>query len=361
MNESPGIFAYEKIIYKYEAENLELINNLDKLLYLSNEISSPLMDSLKPTILISVKWKFDYLAKTLQSPFDLSNDIKYWINLLEMFSKLKDQSWFQNGGKVNKIDVWERTKDAFNFMWPKNTSGDNYEISKEMVTLRLEQIIPMLEGGAEFIQNSIIVDSGCGPGRYSDVLSENNPKNIIGIDGGKDIIIENKKRFSTSQNIEMKHGYCDNLPIKDNYADFVVSAGVLHHLSNPMEELIAEHARIIKKGGYFFIFIAGKGGLELKVWEFMRDFLNTIPINILHEYFDGAINPLRLQGLLDHGYGEYQQTSREDLEKWLGDHFSEIKRVPGIEGLDITEEIYSNDIYFHYRFGTGNLRYLCRK
>ena len=201
MNEKSSVFAYKKINYNYDAENLELINNLDKLLYLSNEISSPLMDSLKPTILISVKWKFDYLAKTLQSPFDLSNDIKYWINLLEMFSKLKDQSWFQNGGKVNKIDVWERTKDAFNFMWPRNTSGSNYNISKEMVSLRLKQIIDLLEGGKKFIENSIIIDSGCGPGRYTDVLSEYNPQKIIGIDMGKDIIIKNRKRFSKNNNI----------------------------------------------------------------------------------------------------------------------------------------------------------------
>ena len=159
----------------------------------------------------------------------------------------------------------------------------------------------------------------------------------------------------------MVQGSCDSLPLKDNSADLVISAGVLHHLPNPMEELIMEHARVIKKNGYFFVFIAGKGGLELKVWEFMRKFLNTIPIDALYKYFDGIINPLRLQGLLDHGYGEYQETDREKLEKWLENHFREIRRVPGISGLDVTEEIYSNDIYFKYRFGTGNLRYLCRK
>jgi ubiquinone/menaquinone biosynthesis C-methylase UbiE len=230
-----------------------------------------------------------------------------------------------------------------------------------MVSLRLKQIIDLIEGREKFIENSIIIDSGCGPGRYTDVLSEYNPHKIIGIDSGKDIITENRKRFSKNHNIEMIHGFCDNLPLEDNSTDLVISAGVLHHLPDPMEKLIVEHARVIKENGYLFIFIAGKGGLELKIWEFMREFLKGIPINKLHKYFDGTVNPLRLQGLLDHGYGEYQQTDRTELEKWLKNHFREIKRVPGIEGLDVTEEIYANDIYFPYRFGTGNLRYLCRK
>ena len=49
------------------------------------------------------------------------------------------------------------------------------------------------------------------------------------------------------------------------------------------------------------------------------------------------------------------------LSNKLSSPLLDIKRVPGIEGLDVTEEIYANDIYFPYRFGTGNLRYLCRK
>ena len=361
MKKSNPIFAYEKININYDDKYREIENLFDDLLELSNNISSPLMDSLKPTIAISIKWKFDYLAKTSQSPFNLIKDIQYWINTLEMFSQLKDKSWFEGNDKAKKIDVWERTRDAFNFMWPKNTSGSNYDISKEMVSLRLKQIIDLIEGGKNFIKNSIIIDSGCGPGRYTDVLSEYNPKKIIGIDAGEDIINKNRKKFSKNKKIEMIQSSCESLPLENNFADIVISAGVLHHLPNPMENLIAEHARVIKKNGYLFIFIAGKGGLELKVWEFLRKLLKSISVETLFKCFDGIINPLRLQGLLDHGYGEYQQTDRKELEELLEDHFGEIIRVPGIEGLDVTEEIYSNDKYFKYRFGTGNLRYLCKK
>ena len=175
MKKSNPIFAYEKININYDDKYREIENLFDDLLELSNKISSPLMDSLKPTIAISIKWKFDYLAKTSQSPFDLIKDIQYWINTLEMFSQLKDKSWFEGNDKAKKIDVWERTRDAFNFMWPKNTSGSNYDISKEMVSLRLKQIIDLIKGGKNFIVweytvSCILKDAKL---MLQDVLSEN--------------------------------------------------------------------------------------------------------------------------------------------------------------------------------------------
>jgi ubiquinone/menaquinone biosynthesis C-methylase UbiE len=370
IDNDPAIYAYKFFDNlrdkKTNENNLEvdrvtLNEKIETLVSLSGSISSSLLKELKPTIALSIKWKFDYLTKTGESPFLIINDFDYWINILTMMGDLSTHQWFKKTGDIKESDVWKRTKEAFNFMWPKNTAETNYEVSKKMVEVRLEQIISMMEGNDNFIENSTIIDSGCGPGRYADVLSSYKPEKIIGIDSGQDIINTNKKRFLKEQNIEMILGSCESLPVEDNIADFVVSAGVLHHLPNPIEKLVAEHARVIKKNGYLFIFIAGTGGLELKIWEFLRLFLNDVPVSELYNRFHDKISPLRLQGLLDHGYGEYQQTTREDLESYLNSHFSHIIRVPGIEGLDVTEEIYKDDKYFFDRFGTGNLRYLCRK
>jgi len=66
-------------------------------------------------------------------------------------------------------------------------------------------------------------------------------------------------------------------------------------------------------------------------------------------------------GIVDHMYGEYQQTGREEFEEWCRPHFKELRRVPGIAGLDVTREIYADDPYYTARFGTGHMRYLCFK
>ena len=73
------------------------------------------------------------------------------------------------------------------------------------------------------------------------------------------------------------------------------------------------------------------------------------------------ISPLRIQGILDHSYGEYIETSRIKFEKILIKYFRKIEKIDGIYGADVTVKTFKKDRYFKKRFGTGNLRYLCVK
>ena len=80
--------------------------------------------------------------------------------------------------------------------------------------------------------------------------------------------------------------------------------------------MIKDHSRIIKKGGYFFVFIVGSGGLELDLWRFCRKVMNSVDIKNVFDELNTAISPLRLQGILDHSYGEYKTISRKSFEKF---------------------------------------------
>ena len=147
----------------------------------------------------------------------------------------------------------------------------------------------------------------------------------------------------------------------DTSFDLVVSSGVLHHSKNPIPLSIKEHARVIKKNGYFFVFIVGTGGMQLRLWKFCRALLEDVGIEKTYNYLKNKISPLRIQGFLDHSFGEYQETKRKVFEKILKKHFSSIKRVKGILGADCTPELYKKDKFFKNRFGDGDLRYLCKK
>ena len=361
MTKCPELFPYKPIngILPVVYENIS--DALDALLEISKSMESPYLREIKPCVVLALKWRFDYLSKTGESPFALKQDVNYWINFLRTSARLSEQNWFHKEAPYAGTDPWERTRKAFNYMWPRNTNNGQHFISSKIATLRVEQIVSMLPGGSDWLSGKTILDAGCGPGRYVSALLGRGPKKVIGIDSGKDIMAENSKRFADHSNVGLVIGSADQLSFSDNSFDFVVSAGVLHHLSAPIEESIREHSRVLSPGGHFFIFIVGSGGLELKLWEFMRNFLYDIPVEEMFNRFNGKIHPLRLQGLLDHSYGEYQHTAREDCERWLSKYFSSVRRVPGIPGLDVTPEIYQNDPYFEDRFGTGNLRYLCEK
>jgi len=358
-NEQPEVFAYKSTEKDFSLQTKRLADSLDKLTAISRELAGPFIQELKPSIAITLKWKFDYLTKTQESPFLLQQDIDYWIGFLEALKDLLKHNWFYAQPANNQKDPWVRTKEAFNYMWPRNTKKGNFEISLKMAKSRVNQIVSMIP--ENWMNGKSILDVGCGPGRYISAFLDYKPAKAVGLDMGLEIIRENKRRFTSQPYVQFLTGHLGALPFEDSSFDFVVSAGVIHHASDPIEKTIREHARVLAKNGYFFIYIAGQGGLELKMWEFVRNFLNDVPIEDMFRRFNGKIHPLRLQGMLDHSYGEYQQTSRSDCERWLSNCFTSIQRVSGVTGLDVTPELYKNDIYFESRFGTGNLRYLCKK
>jgi ubiquinone/menaquinone biosynthesis C-methylase UbiE len=353
--------AYDRIHLNHRERAKHLHDQLDKLLVLSKEIESDLLRQLKPTIVLSLKWRFDLLAKTLESPFEIERDIEYWIDVIKALNVLGGCDWYEKDNSHKLIDPWARTAQGFDLGWTTTTEGEKFQVSKQIAQDRLAQIFDML-GGASYFSGKTILDSGCGPGRYVDELKNLNPSRIVALDQGQRLIEVLKDRFGNDDRIEVVKGTCEDLSgFTDNSFDVVISNGVIHHTKSDLRTMLNDHARVLKQGGVMFIMLVGKGGLELKIWEFVRGFLNDIPLEVMIETFGKCMSPLRLQGIVDHMYGEYQETDREEFESWCEGVFKKIERVPGIAGLDVTPEVYQDDQYFEARFGCGHLRYLLFK
>ena len=336
--------------------------SFDSLINLSKKCNGKIYDDLKIYMILTIKWHFDYLAKTRRNPDELKTSIKFWFNILSIFKNFEQLGWInlQNKKKIN-LDVWKNTRKSFNFMWPRNTDKKKYYSSKVMVDLRVNQFIKMISKEKNFFKSKRILDAGCGPGRYMESLNRFNPKEIIGIDSGGDIIKANKKRFKKYKNMKFFKSRFDKLFFKNDSIDLIVSTGVLHHTKTNLSSMIKDHSRVIKKGGHFFCFIVGSGGQELNLWKFCRSVMSKVNIEDVFEKLNSSISPLRLQGILDHSYGEYKTISRKSFERILKKSFSVIKKVDGIPGADVTQKTFSNDKFFKKRFGSGNLRYLCTK
>jgi ubiquinone/menaquinone biosynthesis C-methylase UbiE len=353
--------AYERVYPDYSEREKALSDAFDELLALSKEIESPLLREMKITIVVALKWRFDNLAKTYESPFEMETDVRYWITVLETLKDLGNRKWFDiTKDKTAGMDVWKRTAQGFDTGWTTTTKGEKFAASQKIAKDRTDQILDML-GGPGYIKGKRILDSGCGPGRYIDLLRRLDPEKIDGMDQGEKLVEVLKDRFKDDSKVEIHKGTVKKLEFEDEMFDFVLSNGVIHHTSNDLETMLTDHARVLKPGGAMFVMLVGKGGLELKIWEFLRGFLYDIPIEAMLERVQPLVSPLRLQGIVDHMYGEYQQTSREEFEGWCSKLFKKVERVPGIPGLDVTQEIYKDDPYFTPRFGCGHIRYLCYK
>lgn len=353
--------AYARLKPDFTVRLSALEKDLDNLIELSRAVESNLLRKIKPFIAVSLKWRFDFLCKTMESPFELESDVQYWSRFLETLRVLGSLQWFDiYKEKLNTKDPWIRTAQGFDLGWTTTTAGAQFEVSRQIAKERLDQIIGML-GGSEYIRGKYILDSGCGPGRYVDLLRSLEPKRIIALEQGPRLIKVILERFKGDPIVEIVQGTCEKLDFPDETFDFVLSNGVLHHTPSDIKTMIIDHARVLRKGGAMFIMLVGYGGLELKMWEFLRNFLHDVPLDVMLETLKGCVSPLRLQGVVDHMYGEYQQTRREDFEDWSSSIFSRIERIPGIAGLDVTPELYNDDPYFDVRFGCGQLRYLCFK
>ena len=114
------ILAYKQI-KKFSKKKINF-NSLEKL---CTKCRDPIFFDLKVYMILSLKWNFDYLAKTRGNPDKLNLSLKFWHNTFSIFQSLKKSGWIQEKFKVNKnsakLDIWENTRRAFDFMWPKNT------------------------------------------------------------------------------------------------------------------------------------------------------------------------------------------------------------------------------------------------
>lgn len=96
------------------------------------------------------------------------------------------------------------------------------------------------------------VDLGCGTGDLLELIRAYADK-AIGVDSSPGMLEEARKRFrNAGENIEIRLGEIEHLPLSDAEADFAVMSLALQYLSKP-SAAVAEVGRIVGKGGYFVL------------------------------------------------------------------------------------------------------------
>lgn len=97
--------------------------------------------------------------------------------------------------------------------------------------------------------NKIVLDAGCGTGKYLKVL-ETNSKKYIGIDLSSDQLKKAKLK-STNSNTKLICSDLANIPLKDNSVDLIVSCWVLGTITNIDERnvVLNELKRVLNANG----------------------------------------------------------------------------------------------------------------
>jgi SAM-dependent methyltransferase len=149
------------------------------------------------------------------------------------------------------LEEQERTADAFGWEWTRFSRLHGGDLDTEQF---LDWIAPL---SADDVRGKVVLDAGCGMGRFSAVCHRLGAQDIVGIDISRavDAAYENTHHLS---NIHLVQADINNLPLRRGGGDFdlVVSIGVLHHLPDPQAGFCAL-VRHLKAGGTVATWVYG--------------------------------------------------------------------------------------------------------
>jgi len=98
------------------------------------------------------------------------------------------------------------------------------------------------------IDSTLVVgDLGCGTGQVSEVVAPHVAR-VIAVDGSPDMLQAARRRLKDFNNVDVRLGTLEALPIDEDQLDQAVMALVLHHVPEPARA-VRECARVLKTGG----------------------------------------------------------------------------------------------------------------
>ena len=94
---------------------------------------------------------------------------------------------------------------------------------------------------------SVVIDFGCGTGRFSELLAAHFGVQVIAIDPSQKMVDQARRKPATGD-VFYRQGSAEALPLPDGCADLVFMSLVYHHLSDPTS-VARECHRVLRQGG----------------------------------------------------------------------------------------------------------------
>jgi ubiquinone/menaquinone biosynthesis C-methylase UbiE len=141
--------------------------------------------------------------------------------------------------------------------YTKITSGDYPKWPNETI---LKLFFGTYLKSKTFIKSGqTLLDVGCGTGQNFTPFLEKG-LDCYGVEVHPDLCELTEHLFKErGLSVSVKYGNNQNLPFENEYFDYLLSLNVIHYepTEEDMKKAIEEHARVLKKGGKFFLMTVG--------------------------------------------------------------------------------------------------------
>lgn len=128
-----------------------------------------------------------------------------------------------------------------------STAGRWAEMRQELFGHRfdLEAMLALLD------PNWTVADLGCGAGDLAAALSPHVGR-VIAVDESPEMLTAASERLSRFENVEVRQGRVEEMPVADRELDAATVMLVLHHVASP-EAVLNETARCLRPGGKILV------------------------------------------------------------------------------------------------------------
>ncbi|MBU0649370.1 class I SAM-dependent methyltransferase [Patescibacteria group bacterium] len=186
--------------------------------------------------------------------------------------------------------------------------------------------------GLNWFRDKVCLDAGCGGGRFMVALARLGAREVKGIDISIEAVSVANQRFKQRGlgQVAAKVASVLEIPYSDNYFDYVVSSGVIHHTPEPYKAFL-ELNRVLKPGGKMFLSVYGKGGLRWFTNDIFRHTIcKIIPFKAMEKLWVGVGIPANKRyNMLDNLYVPYcYRFTEKEVSRWFTDNgYTNLNRV----------------------------------
>lgn len=337
--------GFIKLIKSKKKNKLSFLGTLYSLTYLTTSIEPILQNSKNRNSEKEIEDNIDK-AKTLFKAFDFLSSFS---NNNELVKKERNKNFH----KLHE-NLWQK-------IWPEYSSFQDYDRLVEYRGKRLD----FNKIKKQFLNKSII-DLGCGNGSISIALLKRGAKSVQGIDFGKNNVLAAQKwakRYKFDKKVKFEKFDILKFDKKKKY-DFVVCSAVLHHLKNKKElnQALKIIAKLCNDNAFFYFFIRGSGGVRYYIQDCCIKCFKDIDTSSIREELQNLnISRDKITHLVDWFKAIYLQTDPKYIIKELKKlKFSNFKRLKGPHKNDMDINQINTHINSSFKFGTGELRYICQ-
>lgn len=245
-------------------------------------------------------------------------------------------------------DIWVGMSDDIYF-------DESYQFTKE----RLEK---NGYSGEALFKDKVVLDGGCGSGKFSVAIARFGAQKVIGLDlgaKGLEFARAQARKVPFGDRVEYVHGSLLDIPLPDNSVDFVWSNGVIHHTTG-YDKCVSEFARVLKPGGQMFLYVNGHYGLFELLLDTLRLFMQNVPRQLYLQYQAAlGINSGRIYWITDCTYAPYEWRSDAAVQELLRQNgFTDIVRLRRGVDSDAAEKLAIEVPYAEVKYGEGQLKYI---